>query len=122
MRRVILRDGRLFTIYILQLASGSHPFMDFLFDLEKNEGSKLMSFIYQVADHGPPNNPQKSRKIKGESNLYELKSSRVRVLYFYAGEGAIVLTHGFMKHSGPPVQNEIDRAKRLRERYEETYG
>ena len=123
MRRVELWNGTAFTVYSLELSNGSRPIRDFIQDLEREDQRKLFPFIKRVAEHGPPgNNPEKSRAVEGETNLYELKSFKVRIMYFYAGEGIIVLTHGFMKHSGPPVGNEIERAKRIREEYLSIWG
>jgi phage-related protein len=48
------------------------------------------------------------------------KSNRVqyRVLYFFHGQQAVVVSHGFMKHAARVPQREIDLAVRRKLRYE----
>lgn len=123
MRRVLSRKGKKFIIYAIAPPHGNPLVKQFIEeDLEEAERKQIVKAIIRAADHGPPLNPEKSRAIAGESNLYELKEGRVRVMYFYGGKGVIVLSHGFLKNAGPPVQNDIARAKRLRDQYLQYYG
>lgn len=121
MERVLFRQGSAFTIFCLKLADGSYPVVDFILSLEEFEAGRVIRLIDQVKEYGPPRNVQKSRAIAGETNLFELKSSRVRILYFYAGEGVMVLTNGFLKNAAPPFENAINRAKRYRQEYQKIY-
>ncbi len=124
MRRVLSRKGEKFIIYAIAPPHGNPLVKEFIDeDLEKAERKKIVKSIIRAADYGPPlRNPEKSLPITGESNLYELKEDHVRVMYFYGGKGVIVLTHGFKKNTGPPLQNDIARAKRLRDQYLQYYG
>ena len=54
--------------------------------------------------------------------IYELRArsgrERYRMLYFFHGQGLVVLSHGFTKHGAavPPI--EIERARRRRQAFE----
>jgi len=123
LRRVLSRKGKKFIIYAIAPPHGNPLVNQFIEeDLEEAERKKIVKSISRAADYGPPRNIEKSRPIAGESNLYEFKEDHVRVMYFYGGKGAIVLTHGFKKNTGPPLQNDIARAKRLRDQYLQYYG
>ena len=111
---VPLYEGRLATIYAVAGSLGEASFAEsFLLSRPLDALKKLRKAIGRLGDCGPPRNPEKCRPIKSESNLYELKEKPNRLMYFRLGRD-FVLTHGFEKHSGPPLRVEIERAKRLR--------
>ena len=124
MRRILSAKGEKFEIYAIASRGEKSIVQEFIDeDLEEAERKQIVKSIVLAADYGPPvHNREKSLAIAGETNLYELKEGRVRVMYFYGGKGVIVLTHGFLKNTGPPAQNDIARAKRLRDQYLHYYG
>lgn len=116
MVRKRLVDGRNFTVYTICTPNDEDSFVkEYVDGLSASYRKKIVKLIRLAANHGPLRNPQKCLPIVGEKNLYELKESFARIMFFYAGEAIMVLTHGFEKHSGPPLDVEIRRAKRLRE-------
>lgn len=56
-----------------------------------------------------------------DDGIYELrerfKTEQYRILFFFAGERIVVLTHGFTKNSAEVPPAEIKRAKMLRKLY-----
>ncbi len=95
---------------------------EFLLTLPSASQMKVIVQIEMLAQRGPTRNREKFRSIKGESNLFEIKSGQVRIMAFYAGEGIVVLTHGFIKKSDATPENELARALNLRAEYQETFG
>ena len=74
--------------------------------------SKLVGFPRD----GPHPGRERCRSL-GEG-WFELKEGPYRLMFFYLTEAdrrGVVLTHGFAKHRGPPLEVERQRAARLRE-------
>ena len=109
-------DGQRFTVYTICGPRREDSYVkEFLQGLERSHRDKVCRLIRHAADRFPLRKTEKCRHI--ERNLWELKEDFARIMLFCAGEGIMVLTHGFKKHSGPPLPVEIDRAKRLRDQY-----
>jgi phage-related protein len=55
--------------------------------------------------------------------IYELRvrfqKTQYRMLYFFYSEGRAVITHGFSKQADKVPPKEVDRAARMKRRYEE---
>lgn len=60
--------------------------------------------------HGPPRNVELSHQVG--PGLWQLAHGRLRILWFYGDDRAIVLTHGFVKRSRKTPAAEIARAAR----------
>lgn len=84
-------------------------------NLGEGDKKKLIALLERTADHGPPSNRQKFRKVEGD--LYEFKSYQDRLLCFFQPSRVIVLTHGFRKQTNRIMRSEIERAERLRRQY-----
>ena len=86
--------------------------------LRPKEFEKLSALLQWVADHGPPNDADKFKKLTGEDELWEFKTSGgLRLLCFWDDSRLIVTTHGFLKGSQKAPRNELDRAQKLRRDY-----
>jgi phage-related protein len=119
----LIKRGAVFEVRaVRQLRAEVAIVIKYLHDLEESERKKLVKEIIRFADHGPHPNREKFRSFKGHANLFEIKASQGRILLFFAGEGIAVLTHGFTKKRNATPQSEIDRALRLRDLYEKTFG
>ncbi len=82
---------------------------------------KVERLLQRSADHGIPlHHREKCRKLR--PNLYEFKSYQVRLLFFIAGGGDIIITNGFVKRQDSTPEQEIERALRLRGSWEGAEG
>ncbi len=53
--------------------------------------------------------------------IYEFKSHKGdRMLYFYSSDGRVIVTHGFKKTTNKITAREIQRAKSVRDRWEDS--
>lgn len=73
-----------------------------------------------MAEMGPQPKPERYGDLG--DGIYEMKIDQHRVPFFYAGEGIIVLTHGFHKTTQKAPRNEVQRARELRELYQQQFG
>lgn len=111
------------TVYAVCDDAGSCPVLDFLASLDEAMRRKLWAEIRLTAQRGPEkHNTQKSRKIKGYSELYELKRGarrgpKARILYFYRRGMVVICTNGFTKAERTP-RDELERAEAIRVEYE----
>jgi phage-related protein len=79
---------------------------------------KIIAYIDFLADTKPPiRSAHISKKLAGHSNLYELRPKNVRLFYFMIGNWAII-THGFVKKGRKTPKEEIQRAEKLKSRYQ----
>ena len=85
---------------------------------DKREHTKIMSLIRSIGGHGVPRNPQKSIPVSSVDGLFELKTTRARMPYFY-WKGKIVITHVFLKKGKTTPQSEFIHAKELKKGVEE---
>lgn len=101
---------------ICALVRGECCFVEeYLQGLNEPERKKLFALLQRSAEQGPPRRDEKCRKL--ENDLFEFKSFRDRVFWFYEPGKIVVLTHGFQKKGGRTPSNETARAKRLRDEW-----
>ena len=81
---------------------------------EDSEARKMMALIRWTAREGPPRNTEKSNPLGDE--IFELKTTALRLLYFYDQNQVIVCSHGFVKKSRrcPPGEKAAAVGNRLR--------
>jgi len=94
----------------------SSPVLDFIVGLQQADFTKLIGLLDRVATNGLPNNPEKYKKLNRYSNLHELKSDHVRLLFFIEGR-MIIFTEAFMKTKWSTDDRYTDRAERRRIAY-----
>ena len=87
---------------------------DFLNGLQVRVRGKVLRWIEALETHGPHLPRPYADVVRGK--IRELRivfgGHQYRVLYFFAGR-QIVVTHGFVKKTGPVPVGELDRAERL---------
>jgi len=124
MKKKTLRHGSKLKISYL-IERDRHPELHkFLEQLKKDDLStfkKAISFIDKLKD-----NPEaykklrKFKKLKNEDNLWELKvSNETRFFLFYCADNEVCITHGYRKQkkSSRKLQQQINRARTIKERY-----
>jgi phage-related protein len=98
---------------------GDCPLLELLAELPPNlakEGRQIQALLHRMQVHGPPRNVELSHQVG--PGLWQLARGRLRILWFYGDDRAIVLTHGFVKRSRKTPAAEIARTAESRSRYE----
>ncbi len=119
MEKQLFKQGRKVDIYCLYEGDRC-LLLEFLSDLAKRDErayKKALALIEKTADHGPPHNTEKYRKLHGGVKLWELKPHPVRIMLFYDEANNMILTHGFLKKRDKTPKNQIERGLRIRKEY-----
>lgn len=124
MRLRLLRKGPRFSIFSLDLSTGSEPVdcpaEELIADLPDADRKSLAQTLRRHAKHGQILNDRKSRGLGG--GLLEFKTrGGARLFYFYDAAGRTIITNGFMKKSNKTPRTEIARARALRQQWESTH-
>lgn len=117
MRLLVVGKGR-WRILAVCRGRGDCPLLELLVDLPPNlvkDGRRMQALLRRMQVHGPPRNVELSHLV-GPA-LWQLARGRLRILWFYGEDRAIVLTHGFVKRSRKTPAAEIARAIQSRTRY-----
>ena len=114
--RELLFDGKARAIYAIR-CRGRCEFIDFLEKLEReDQGSydNIIAMLRRIAMYGPAQNEQQFRKCK-DSDVYEIKSGRIRLFCFYApkSQRLLLISHGWSKGLRKEQNQEIQRAQRI---------
>ena len=93
---------------------------DFLESFPAKVRGKILRWIEALETHGP-NLPRPYADVVC-GKIRELRiafgSNQYRLLYFFAGKH-IVITHGFIKKTGPVPVQELERAERLMQEWQQ---
>jgi phage-related protein len=81
------------------------------------ELDKLARLWSDTAESGPPINKEKFKKLDGSDDIWEFKTSKLRVLCFRDEGSFIICTHGFVKKSQGTPKKEIKLAEKEKKRY-----
>lgn len=96
---------------------------EFLNGLPAKVRGKILRWIEALELHGPDLPRPYADIVRGK--IRELRivfgSIQYRLLYFLAGK-QIVLTHGFIKKTGPVPPEELERAERLMHDWQQRTG
>lgn len=106
--------GRRFSIVLLS-DSEEFEIEAFFEGLPAQDQNQVDAILVRIADEGPLYNVEKCREL--EDGIYELKTSNVRLFWFYGTGGEIYLSHGRMKNEltkKRAYRAEIKRAKAVR--------
>jgi phage-related protein len=80
-----------------------------------SEAAKMMSRLRWVAANGPSSSGEISKNLG--DHIFELKTTSLRVLYFYDEGRVVVCSHGFVKRTQKCPPNERSTAVIRRQRY-----
>jgi phage-related protein len=98
------------------------PALDFVGGLNKKMRAKVYKAYKLLKAFGYMLREPHSKKLKGEDNLYELRvkqgSNIVRLPYYFQGNKTYIVTSGYFKKDEKTNRREIERAKRLKEEFE----
>lgn len=117
MRLVRVRKSR-WDVLALSDERGECPLFEDLLALTaatESERTKLLALLAFTAANGPPRNREKSNDLG--DGLFEFKTKKLRVPYFYDEDRIILCTHVFKKQGQRTPKEEILRALRMRDSY-----
>jgi hypothetical protein len=83
-----------------------------------DEMIKLTALLSDVADHGPPHDETKFKKLDGTDGLYEFKARTLRLICFWDDGGIIVCSHGYVKGSQKAPKYVLRKAERTKKLYD----
>ena len=93
---------------------------EFLDGLPAKIRGKILRWVDALETHGPNLPRPYADVVRGK--IRELRivfgSNQYRLLYFFAGK-QIIVTHGFLKKTGPVPVQELERAERLMEDWQQ---
>ena|SRR5205814_1995218 len=101
-------------IRFFQLEDGICPLIDWLDTVTpKKAKAKVLARILLLESLG--HEIRRPHADLLEDGIYELRerfmSTQFRVLFFFHGQGVVVVSHGFTKHGASVPSSEIERAK-----------
>ncbi len=101
--------------------SGRVPIEKWLMDLPRQHYGKCLSSIRRLRGAGHLLRHPHAHVL--EDGICELRPRygkvRYRILYFWHGEGTIVISHGFVKKTAKVPQREIERAHNRKRLFEQ---
>lgn len=111
-----------YTVEYIELKNGEKPFEKFVLGLPIPERAKIfetINYFVELKNHNLPVKKSLSKYL--EDGLFELRTSLIdkiaRSLFFYEKGAKIIITHGFLKKTQKTPRKEIEKAKKLRNRY-----
>ena len=104
----------------VRLETGRCPFLDGLEELPVRDQAKILAWAKRLAVHEELRRPPYAKHL--DDGIFELRLSlragEHRSFFFYCRGNRLIFTHGYIKKTDKTSPGEIDRAKRLRDYYE----
>jgi hypothetical protein len=99
-------------VVIYQEADGTAPFVEWFATLSERGQDKCRVRIERLAELGHDLRRPESDLLR--DGIHELRAAHgglnYRILYFFHGRGAVVLSHGIVKQRAAVPEREVDRA------------
>ena len=96
---------------------------EFLNELAPKVRGKILRWIEALEAHGPSLPRPYADVVRGK--VRELRivfgGQQYRLFYFFSGK-QVVMTHGFVKRTGPVPAQELARAERLMREWQQGHG
>lgn len=109
-----------YTIEFYSTATRIEPAKIFIEGLEPKMIAKLLRVIELLENNGPDVREPYSKYLR--EDIFEIRVKQgnniVRVLYFFAIGGRIILTNGFLKKTVKTPKREFEKAKKYKNDYE----
>lgn len=109
-----IADGRKLSVWEIVIDQTSEVAKLYQTLLEK-EKRTLTAKINSIAENGVPKNIEKFRH-EGDG-IFAIKQNQIRIYCFFDHDKMIVLTHGFIKKSQKADPKQLNKAVRIREKY-----
>ena len=109
-------------VFFYREKDGSIPLVSWLDDLPTKIRAKCIVRVQRLAEMGHELRRPEADFLR--DGIYELRASyqgmNYRILYFFSGQAAVVLSHGLIKKQEVPFK-EIDRAIERKKRVESSF-
>ena len=109
-----------YTIEFCSTLNGTEPAKVFIERLDPKMIAKILRIIELLENNGPDIRRLYSEYLR--DGIFEIRVKQgnniVRILYFFAIGGKIVLTNGFVKKTARTPKAEIEKAKKYKSDYE----
>ncbi len=89
---------------------GRSPVQEYVKRLPVPERAKMYAYLKHLSEVGYQMRRPFADYLGGKTELYELRPSRHRVLYFFMLRNKIILLHAFLKKTDEIPEKEIDIA------------
>jgi phage-related protein len=104
----------------VRLENGRCPFLDGLQELPVGDQAKVLAWAARLAEHEELRRPPYAKHL--DDGIFELRLSlragEHRSFFFYCRSNQLIFTHGYLKKTMKTSPVELNRAKRLRDYYE----
>jgi phage-related protein len=114
-----LGGDEVFEVEFYEDAGGGRPIESFLGSLDPKTRAKVSGALEVLGEKGTLLREPYTKHLR--EGIFELRvtfsSTHIRLLYFYCGEKAVVVTNGFVKKERKTPRREIALAKRRRTDY-----
>lgn len=117
--RFLLYTGPRFDLYEV-VVDDRHLLREFIDELSEADQKKLVALFKHAAEHGPPRNEQKFKKLSDD--LFEFKSFQIRIFCAFRGKSILVLTHGIKKKKDRHDQKDLQKAREILAMLDEREG
>ncbi len=108
------------TLGCVRLENGRCPFLDGLEELPLPDQAKVLAWAMCLAAHPELRRPPYAKSLV--HGIFELRLSlragEHRSFFFYRRHDRLIFTHGYLKKTEKTLPGEIDRARRMRDYYE----
>ena len=103
-----LLSGSRFDLFEV-VVDGKHLLKEFIDALSESDQKKVLALFRRTADHGPPSNETKFKKL--DDDLFEFKAHQIRIFCAFRGKSVLVLTHGIKKKKDKHDKQDMQRAR-----------
>lgn len=112
----------MYDLIYYETSSGRFPIQNYIENVARNnpkELSKVQHYLNMLGKYGPEIgqkfHPKSIRKLN--TDIWELRIDKHRVLFFFFNTQSIVILHGFRKTTRKIPQKELERAVQERKDY-----
>ena len=116
MKTIQLYAGARYVVLAYAPGGGAGHVQAYLGGLSERERKRVAALLQRSAEHGPPRNRERCRKVAGE-DFWEFKAYQQRIFWCYGMEGQIVLLHGFTKKTSQTPKAQMKVGRRLCRRF-----
>ena len=114
---IILLKGPCFVVECAIRENGKCDSKTFLDSLDVAPRTKILRIIKRYADYGIIHNKTKLKKLEGR--IWEFKEFQTRIYWYHCAPERIALTHGFIKKKRKIPKEQLDKAIKISEIYDE---
>ena len=107
--RRLLR-GTAYEVFAYARSDADCQVATYLEQLGDRNRKRVTALLERAANHGPPRNQEKSRKVAGE-HFWEFKAHQQRIFWCYAIERRIVLLYGFSKKTTQTPSRHVEAGR-----------